>query len=271
MDSGGSDIRAVSSLSDPVRARLYGVVASQHEPVRRDEAAAAAGVGQPLATYHLDKMVEMGLLTAFYQRPPGQQTGRPAKVYTRSEREFTVTVPTRDYELAAQLMSETIACGAPGDERIALQETARAHGAEVGRSRKAGNALGGNQDEPLRATLSEYGYEPTCDATGTLRLRNCPFHHLSERYPGVVCAMNLALVEGVAAGLGTDTASPVYDPQPGYCCVAIPAYESTDSPSQPRRHMLARLLPKSVGRRREHEPSGETNAADVIPLSDQEK
>ena len=36
-----------------------------------------------------------------------------------------------------------------------------------------------------------------------------------------MCGMNLALVEGLAGGLGAAGLRPVLDPQPGYCCVAI--------------------------------------------------
>src|SRR5580693_1229980 len=93
-----TDLASLSSLDDPVRRRLYEVVRERAEPVGRDEAAAAAGVGRALAVYHLDKLVEAGLLTASYQRPPGRSgpgAGRPAKVYTRSDREFAVTVPPR--------------------------------------------------------------------------------------------------------------------------------------------------------------------------------
>src|SRR2546423_1447792 len=68
---GGPDLASLSTLDDPVRRRLYEVVTRQPGPVGRDEAAAAAGVGRALAVYHLDKLVESGLLAATYQRPAG--------------------------------------------------------------------------------------------------------------------------------------------------------------------------------------------------------
>ena len=93
LSSGGPDLASLSTLDDPVRRRLYEVVTRQDGPVGRDEAASAAGIGRALAVYHLDKLVESGLLTAFYQRPPGRSgpgAGRPAKLYARSDREFAV-------------------------------------------------------------------------------------------------------------------------------------------------------------------------------------
>jgi predicted ArsR family transcriptional regulator len=100
MDGSSSGLAAVSSLDDPVRARLYDVVSASSAPMGRDEAAAGAGIGRPLAAYHLDKLVELGLLTATYQRPAGRSgpgAGRPAKLYARSGREFAVAVPPREY------------------------------------------------------------------------------------------------------------------------------------------------------------------------------
>src|ERR1700747_3402474 len=100
-----TDLAALSSLDDPVRRRLYEGVRERTDPVGRDERAAAAGVGRALAVYHLDKLVEAGLLTASYQRPPGRSgpgAGRPAKLYSRSDRGVAVTVPPRGDELGAR-------------------------------------------------------------------------------------------------------------------------------------------------------------------------
>ena len=124
---GGPDLASLSSLDDPVRRRLYEVVTRQAGPVGRDEAASAAGIGRALAVYHLDKLVESGLLTASYQRPAGRSgpgAGRPAKLYARSEREFAVTVPPREYELAARLLVQVVESDHSGRSRAALREAA---------------------------------------------------------------------------------------------------------------------------------------------------
>ena len=78
LSPGGPDLASLSSLDDPVRRRLYEVVTRQPAPVSRDEAASAAGIGRALAVYHLDKLVESGLLTASYSRPPGRSGPGPA-------------------------------------------------------------------------------------------------------------------------------------------------------------------------------------------------
>jgi predicted ArsR family transcriptional regulator len=212
-----TDLASLSSLDDPVRRRLYEVVCERAEPVGRDEAAAAAGVGRALAVYHLDKLVESGLLTASYRRPPGRSgpgAGRPAKLYTRSDREFAVTVPPREYELAARLLVQAVESDSSGRSRAALRDAARRLGAELGGRFQRGGA-------DLEGALAGQGYEPRRGEDGVIRLRNCPFHQLAENHRDITCGMNLGLIEGIVAGLGAARARPVLDPAPGHCCVAI--------------------------------------------------
>jgi predicted ArsR family transcriptional regulator len=210
-------VSSLSSLDDPVRRRLYEVVCERTEPAGRDEAAAAAGVGRALAVYHLDRLVEAGLLTASYQRPPGRSgpgAGRPAKLYARSDREFAVTVPPREYELAARLLVQAVESDPSDRSRAALLDAARRLGSELG-----SRFHGGGGD--LLAALAGQGYEPRRGEDGVIRLRNCPFHQLAEQHRDIVCGMNLGLIEGIVAGLGAIRARPVLDPQPGHCCVTI--------------------------------------------------
>jgi predicted ArsR family transcriptional regulator len=236
---GSPDLASLSSLDDPVRRRLYEVVTRQAGPVGRDEAASAAGIGRALAVYHLDKLVESGLLTASYQRPAGRSgpgAGRPAKLYARSEREFVVTVPPREYELAARLLVQVVESDLSGRSRAALGEAAHRLGTELGRAFRpeaagleaaaadSGRQEGADRDVARRdveGVLTQQGYEPSRGGDGVIRLRNCPFHQLAERNRDVVCGMNLALVEGLIAGLGANGWHPVLDPRPGQCCVAI--------------------------------------------------
>ena len=230
LPSQGPDLASLSRLDDPVRRRLYQVVSGGSEPVGRDEAAAAAGVGRALAVYHLDKLVESGLLTATYRRPAGRGgpgAGRPAKLYTRSGREFAVTVPPREYELAARLLVQAVASDLSGRSRAALAHAARRLGAELGSrfrtgSQKARRARH-HRTADLETALLEHGYEPQRGDDGVLRLRNCPFHQLAAQYRDIVCGMNLGLIEGMVAGLEADGLRPVLDPQPGHCCVKIGA------------------------------------------------
>jgi predicted ArsR family transcriptional regulator len=221
-----ADLASVSCLDDRVRGRLYEFVSGRSEPVGRDEAAAAVGIGRALAIYHLDKLVESGLLTASYRRPPGRSgpgAGRPAKVYARSDGEFMVTVPPRDYQLAARLLVQAVAADRSGQVRAALNDAARQFGTDLGERHRAGGAQGDGPRLALESALSELGFEPWHDDHGTVRTRNCPFRRLADLQPEVVCHMNLALIQGLVAGLGADSLNPGLDPEPEHCCVIIPA------------------------------------------------
>jgi predicted ArsR family transcriptional regulator len=223
-----SGLAALSGLDDPVRRRLYEAVAGRDEPVGRDEAAAVTGIGRALAAYHLDKLVGLGLLTASYQRPGGRGgpgAGRPAKVYTRSAREFAVTVPPREYELAARLLTWAVESDRSGASREALHDAAWRYGAGLGRGRP--DEGGGAAAPAVAAVLRGHGFEPCQSEAGLIRLRNCPFHQLAAEHPEIVCGMNLALIDGVVAGLGATGMRPALDPGPGRCCVVI----TTDTPA----------------------------------------
>jgi len=170
--------------------------------------------------------VKSGLLTASYRRPAGRSgpgAGRPAKVYARSGGEFMVTVPPREYQLAARLLVQAVAADRSGQARAALRDAARQLGADLGEQHRADRAPGDGLRLALESALSEQGFEPWHDDHSTVRMRNCPFHHLAELQPDVVCHMNLALIQGLVAGLGADSLNPVLNPEAEHCCVTIPA------------------------------------------------
>jgi|SRR5579875_1677626 len=214
-------LESVSCLSDPVRRRLYDFVAGHAEPVGRDEAAAAVGIGRAIAVYHLDKLVESGLLSASYRRPAGRSgpgAGRPAKFYRRSQREFTVTVPPRDYELAAHLLAHAVAADSGGASQAALFAAARRFGQATG----ADHQQPGSDTARVTAALGAHGFAPWPGPDGAVMLGNCPFHQLAAQHAEIVCHMNLALIEGLLDGLGAGMHAEL-DSGPGKCCVVIRA------------------------------------------------
>ena len=186
-------------------------------PVGRDEVAGALGIGRTLAAYHLDRLATAGLLSVAYARRSGRSgpgAGRPAKLYERSDREVAVSVPPRDYGVAARLLADAAARDERGATRRALREAAESLGREIAASAA---------DPPdLERLLRERGYEPYVDDAGVTRLRNCPFHAVAQSHPEVVCDMNLSLLAATLAGLDAD-AHAVLEPGPGRCCVAIKA------------------------------------------------
>ncbi|MEU4822517.1 helix-turn-helix domain-containing protein [Actinomadura sp. NPDC023710] len=207
------DIDAIALLQDPVRRRLYEFVAAQGREVGRGEAAEAAGVARTLAAFHLDKLVDAGLLEAGSRRLTGRSgpgAGRPAKVYRRSAAERDVSLPARDYRTAAGLLAEAAETAGLDME---LQDAARRRGRAL-----RGQGAPFDDLDQLADVLAGRGYEPVLDDDGAvLRMRNCPFHTVAEQFPPLVCGMNLALLEGLVEGSRVRVRM---DPRPGWCCVA---------------------------------------------------
>jgi predicted ArsR family transcriptional regulator len=227
MPNNGDDIEAIALLDEPTRRALYAWVVAQGDAVSRDAAAASAGVSRALAAFHLDRLVEEGMLIPEYRRLSGRTgpgAGRPAKLYRRGSREVAVSLPDRHYEVAAALMAESMQAigqgGLPDELRTSAGRTGLAVGSKA--RRLAGPRPGRRRlQEALLAMLRERGYEPREAASDEIRLGNCPFDALVERHRDIVCGMNLALADGMLSGLRDDRFEASLDPRPDGCCVAI--------------------------------------------------
>jgi predicted ArsR family transcriptional regulator len=227
-----AQLERLAQLKDSMRLGLYRAAAASRAGVSRDEAAQTVGISRSLAAYHLDKLVEAGLLEARFERRTGRQgpgAGRPAKIYVASRRQFQVSVPPRDYELAAQLLADALDADTDTDSgaspRAALRDRARILGGTLGAEARR-HCGDGRIAECLRDVLAARGYEPY-DDDGVVRLGNCPFHTLAAQHQDLVCGMNLAVLEGMVDALGAETIRPRLDPRPDECCVAF-------EPTRPR-------------------------------------
>ena len=209
-------ISRVASLDEPTRRRLYEYVARSQTAVGRDEASEATGVARATAAFHLDRLVDEGLLEAVHRRISGRTgpgAGRPAKLYLRSEHEVAVSLPQRRYELIGDVLAAALddadATGAAPLQAAA--EQAREAGRRIAR---------GAGDEGLVAVLESQGFEPRVQ-DGTVHLGNCPFRQLARRHTDLVCGMNLRLVEGLLDELGASSYTARLRPSPGNCCVVL--------------------------------------------------
>lgn len=220
-----SQIEKLGALDEPVRRKLYLYVCGHGGDVSREQAARAAGVGRPLAAFHLDKLVEAGLLETSFRRLSGRTgpgAGRPSKLYRRAAVQVDVTLPVRRYEWAAQVLAQALGETASAETHEALRQAARGQGERIGRD-LAGTS---RASDPLRVAaraLESCGFEPARAPEGQLVLRNCPFDSLRTGCREVICGMNLALISGVLEGLDLRTVDATLEPQPGTCCVALRA------------------------------------------------
>ena len=229
-------IEAVAQLEEPNRRRLYDLVVGSRDPVGRDDAVAALGMSRELAAFHLDRLVEAGLLETEFRRRGGRTgpgAGRPAKLYRRATRGVEVSLPRRSYDVAAEVMATALDRLAGAPVRRVVTDVARERGTARGREARqnAGRRPGRRR---LRAGLEEVlraaGYEPVTDPRdGTIVLRNCPFDSLVTNHRELTCGMNLAWAEGVVSALGDAGASLELAPQPGRCCVLVHPVEPGQS------------------------------------------
>ena len=205
--------KVVAALVDQSRRALYDYVRRQDHPVSRDEAAKAGRLSRGLAAFHLDKLVDVGLLRAFYRTPPGEPRGRgrTPKVYEPVGDGLAVTMPERRYELAAAILADGVAEST--DVRDAVLRHAHDHGAALGAELRGTD---------LAAVLTELGFEPETDEDGArVLLRNCPFHTLAVRHTALVCGLNHAFVGGLVRGLGAGDVEAHLVPRSGACCVEL--------------------------------------------------
>jgi predicted ArsR family transcriptional regulator len=217
-------------LGDPNRRRLYDLVVARHAPLGRDEAAAAIGISRELAAFHLDRLVDGGLLQTEYRRLTGRTgpgAGRPAKLYRRASGDVRVSLPPRDYERAAEVFAaalEHLDDGEGVDATEAVTTVARLRGIDVGRGDAHGSRSlpGADGGAALLDLLRATGFEPQVDpADGAIRLRNCPYRLLSEQHRELTCGMNLAWASGILTGLDDRSYDVALEPEPGRCCVVF--------------------------------------------------
>jgi len=202
-------IAAIAALNDPLGRKLYDAVSGHGDAMGRDDAAAATGIPRSTAAFHLEKLVDAGLLSLAFRRSErsGPGSGRPAKVYAISEVETAVAIPDRRYDLVGDLLASAIESASATGE--AVRESLTTIAVERGRelAEGAGDVLG---------LLADLGYEPI-EREGDVVLTNCPFHRLAQDHTQLICEANLALVTG-AAGAGHVVR---FDPAQGRCCVTL--------------------------------------------------
>lgn len=234
MESFEHALETVGMLADDLRRQMYLFIRDRGRPVSRDEAAEAAGISRKLAAFHLDRLVDKGLLQAHYVRLSGRRgpgAGRPSKVYEPTGVEVAVSIPSRSYDVAAKLLLAALSdhvdrAQALDSIRAAAHDEGEQLGREVRRERSLRSPGRRKVLEVAKETLYERGYEPYRDEGGGLRLRNCPFHVLAQESVELVCGMNQAFITGFLEGLGGKRLSAELDPRPGECCVRISSEEA---------------------------------------------
>lgn len=225
----------IGALAEAARRDLYFYVVAQPEPVSREQAADAAGIPLHSAKFHLDRLVDAGLLDVEFRRLSGKTgpgAGRPSKLYLRSARQMSVTLPERRYDLAGEVLASAIDRSLKGDVALAdaVRDAAQRAGREIaeeygGRvTASAGDVpspeAGDAGLERAADVLAGNGYEPRV-RDREVCLANCPFDRLAAEHTELVCGMNLALIGAVLDRLSLDDLAAELAPEQGFCCVRV--------------------------------------------------
>ena len=229
-------VAGVAALDDPIRRNLYLYVSAQSAPVSRDQASDALGIARHTAKFHLDKLAEEGLLDTSFKRLSerrGPGAGRPTKLYARSSRQLSVTLPERHYDLAGQLLATAIEDAAAQGSTLAaaLKVAASEWGRNVADQARA---TAGPRPSPERLfgctcqALAENGYEPHRSG-GAIVLRNCPFDALAREHTELVCGMNLAILDAAMEQLPEISLAARLEPSPDRCCVVLESADDSDT------------------------------------------
>jgi len=200
--------RLVAALGDPTRRSVYFVVRDASGPIGKDDVAETVGIGRRLAGFHLDKLLECGLLEAGTRREPGRR-GRPAKLYaaTRSE-DLDVSIPERHYDLLAELLLEA-ARDESGDppaevlDRVGYAFGQRLGLAEVARGEADPVASAAGAVREAASALSRLGFDARVEEGGGMSITacSCPFERLAFKDPERVCGLDRAIWRGVLSAM----------------------------------------------------------------------
>lgn len=216
-------VAAIGALAEPTRRALYRYVATQPAPVSREQAGQAVDLPLHTVKFHLDRLVEDGLLEVEFRRLSGRSgpgAGRPSKLYRRSVRQFSVSLPERRYDLASAVLATAI--DRSMQDGVPIAAAVRDAATQAGHRLAARHAEDGGDGglERTMGVLARHGYEPQVSGA-RVRLANCPFDRLAADHTDLVCGLNFALITGVVEELGISDVRPELAPEAGYCCVQL--------------------------------------------------
>jgi predicted ArsR family transcriptional regulator len=209
------------------RSRVLDLLRAAGAPLGVQEVAERAGLHPNTARFHLDALVNAGLVT---RNPKSRETpGRPSMGYQVTESDG----PTgqRRYRLLADMLTSLIAGMMPNPGEAAV-EAGREWGRYLTEQPPPYQRLdAGEAIEKLTTTMEELGFAPEAVAEGSgyrVRLHHCPFREVAERHQDVVCALHLGIMRGVLEQLRAPVTADRLQPfaEPSVCIADLSAGEA---------------------------------------------
>lgn len=218
-----SDISAIAALEDELRRKMYRFIRKARKPLTREDVSRQLGISVKLAAFHLDKLVNRGLLKTHYARSKNQKgrgAGRSSKFYEPSDREIDVSIPPRKYSLMASLLISALREVGVEESPDKVVKTTRLRGAQLGKE-LGKRRRGQKASTTAKNRLGLLGFEPYISSPNELTLQNCPFYELSSQAPDLICPINKAFVEGLLNDADVDVQQSAAGPVDHKCCVSV--------------------------------------------------
>jgi predicted ArsR family transcriptional regulator len=222
------------------RARVLALLQDAGQSLGVDDVAAKLGLHPNTARFHLDGLVDAGLVDRTNEETG--HPGRPRGIYTA--RPGAIRAGQRSYHLLAEILTNYIANREPRPSRAALQAgrawgTRLAHQA-VGSRRSVPAKQANTSAEPVSAAsatrqlvamLDDVGFAPeVVNSRGSrkIRLHHCPFREAAIEHQDVVCAVHLGLMQGMLSELDAPLIADRLEPfvEPSLCVAHVSAAES---------------------------------------------
>ena len=212
------------ALAVASRLRVLDALRASEYPLDVRELAAACGLHVSTARFHLDVLVNAGLVISATEQSGTR--GRPRRLYLPASRGAAAGGQT-GYEL----LSGILAANWAGDHSERAARAERAGWDWAGR-RGPGSAVPAatlaDAAQHVNAVFAELGFEPDLARDGDnleIRLHACPFRAVAAEHPDVVCSVHLGLLRRTLADVDAPAATVSLQPfvQPHLCLTRIGA------------------------------------------------
>jgi predicted ArsR family transcriptional regulator len=189
----------LKALGDNTRYAIYLELARSASPLATADIAESLGLHVNTVRPHLERMRDVGLLEVHVDSRG--TVGRPQHRWSLAPDAPSLGLEPPAFPLlASMLVVAAVRAGLNPDDAVGA-------GRDQGRTAAAA-APRGSGIAALVAELDRLGFDPAVAVDGpatTVAFAHCPFRHLAEQSPELVCNLHRGLVEGFTdtAGAGT--------------------------------------------------------------------
>ncbi len=205
------------ALSQPTRARLFGLLSELKRPAGTAELAERLDLHPNGIRLHLERLAEEGLVERARVRTP---RGRPPDVWRIARDARPAGVKPRAYEDLGRWLAQVLR--APRRGLRGIEDTGRQIGRELA------PAEAGGAEEALETTLIALGFQPRLrrrdDGGLTFCLGNCPYSAAVRENQPAICALHKGITRGLLDVLDPQaklTAFIPRDPDEAGCLIEI--------------------------------------------------